>query len=274
MPFSIRPYRRFPVHCSVTYNAGPFQGQGTVWNFSCTGWRLSGDQPRSLRFTIAVVLSIACLAVPAWADGQTGVDAYTRGDYATAEREWRPLAEQGNAAAQYNLGVLYDRGQGVPQDDTQARQWWEKAAVQGDANAQLYIGTLYAFGRGGPQDYAAARQWFEKSAVQGHANAQFNLGVLYDSGQGGPQDYAIALQWYEKAAAQGLAKAQFYLGRLYAYGEGRPHDLVKAQMWYSLAARTGYETATGYRDDLAKQMTPAQIAEAHKLAQEWTPKAK
>jgi hypothetical protein len=45
MPFSIRPYRRFPVQCVVTYNAGPFQGQGTIWNLSCTGWRLSGDLP-------------------------------------------------------------------------------------------------------------------------------------------------------------------------------------------------------------------------------------
>ena len=45
MPFSIRPHRRFLVHCAVTYNAGPLQGQGTVWNLSCTGWRLSGDLP-------------------------------------------------------------------------------------------------------------------------------------------------------------------------------------------------------------------------------------
>jgi hypothetical protein len=45
MPFSIRPYRRFPVHCAVTYNSGSFQGQGTLWNLSCTGWRLSGDLP-------------------------------------------------------------------------------------------------------------------------------------------------------------------------------------------------------------------------------------
>ena len=45
MPFSIRPFRRFPVQCSVTYNAGPFQGQGTIWNVSCTGWRLFGDLP-------------------------------------------------------------------------------------------------------------------------------------------------------------------------------------------------------------------------------------
>ena len=58
MPFSIRPYRRFPVQCAVTYNAGPFQGQGTVWNLSCTGWRLSGDlamrsgEPLSLTVTL------------------------------------------------------------------------------------------------------------------------------------------------------------------------------------------------------------------------------
>jgi TPR repeat protein len=132
---------------------------------------MSGDQPISLRFTIALVLSLVCLATPAWADGQAGVGAYARGNYATALRVWQPLAEQGDATAQYNLGVLYDKGRGVPQDYAQARQWWEKAAIQGDANAQLYLGTLYAFGRGGPQDHAAARQWFEKSAVQGHANA-------------------------------------------------------------------------------------------------------
>jgi TPR repeat protein len=230
------------------------------------------EAPMSLRSPIALVLSIVCLAVPAWPDSQAGVDAYTRGDYATALREWQPIAEQGDAAAQYNLGVLYENGRGVPQDYTQARQWWEKAAVQGDPNAQFYLGTLYNFGRGGLQDYAAARQWWEKAAVQGHAKAQFNLGVLYDSGQGVSQDHAIARHWYEKAAAQRVAKAQFYLGLHSAYGRGVPQDLVQAHMWYSLAAENGYEIATGYRDDLAKQMTPTQIAEAQQLAREWKPK--
>jgi TPR repeat protein len=77
------------------------------------------------------------------ADFKTGMDAYNRGDYATVLNELHPLAEQGDANAQNNLGVLYYNGEGVPQDYVQARQWFEKAAVQGDANAQNSLGLLY-----------------------------------------------------------------------------------------------------------------------------------
>ena len=76
----------------------------------------------SPRFTIVLVLSIFCLATPAWADFQAGVDAYRSGDYATALREWRPLTEQGHAFAQFNLGILYANGRGVPQNYAMARQ--------------------------------------------------------------------------------------------------------------------------------------------------------
>ena len=58
MPFSIRPFRRFPVHCAVTYIAGPFQGQGTIWNLSCTGWRLSGDLPMRPGETISLTVTL------------------------------------------------------------------------------------------------------------------------------------------------------------------------------------------------------------------------
>ena len=92
--------------------------------------------PFSLRFPIALVLSIVCLAAPTWADFQAGSEAYKHGDYATALREWRPLAEQGDAIAQFNLGYLYANGQGVPRDFVQARYWYEKAAAQGQADAQ------------------------------------------------------------------------------------------------------------------------------------------
>ncbi len=109
--------------------------------------------PISFRFPIALVLSIVCLARPSWADFQAGLDAYTDGDYATALREFRPLAEQGVAEAQYSLGVLYDNGNGVPQDYRQARHWWEKAATQGEAKAQYNLGVLYDNGDGVPQDY-------------------------------------------------------------------------------------------------------------------------
>jgi uncharacterized protein len=88
------------------------------------------------------------------------------------------------------------------------------------------------------------------------------------------QDYVKARQWWEKAAAQGSASAQNDLGLLYANGLGGPQDLGQAHMWYSLAAGNGYEIATEYRNDLAKQMPPAQITEAQKRAREGKPKTK
>ena len=117
------------------------------------------------------------------------------------------------------------------------------------------------------------REW-RPLAEQGDPIAQFRLGSLYENGDGVPRVFAQARQWYEKAAAQGEAKAQFYLGIQSAYGEGGPRDLVQAHIWYSLAAGNGNAHAPGYRDDLARQMTPAQIAEAHERAREWKPKGK
>jgi len=112
----------------------------------------------SLRFITAPVLSMVCLVAPAWADFQAGLDADTHGDYATALREWRPLAEQGDVRAQASLGVLYDNGRGVPQDYAKARHWFEKAADQGLAVAQYGLGKLYSDGRGVQRDYTKARQ--------------------------------------------------------------------------------------------------------------------
>ncbi len=104
------------------------------------------------------------LTAPAWAGLDETVAAYKRGDYATALREWRSLAEQGNAGAQSNLGVMYDKGQGVPQDDAEAVGWWRKAAAQGHAEAQLSLGIRYGKGQGVPQDYAQAHMWFNLAA--------------------------------------------------------------------------------------------------------------
>ena len=121
-------------------------------------------------------------------------------------------------------------------------------------------------------DYATALREWQPLAEQGDARAQFDLGLLYENGDGVPRDYAKARQWYEKSAAQGGVKAQFYLGMQSAFGEGGPMDLVQAHMWYSLAAGNGHAAAAVHRIELARQMTPAQIAEAHKRAQKWKPK--
>ena len=104
------------------------------------------------------------LTAPAWAGLNEGVAAAKRGDYATALREWRPLAEQGNAKAQHNLGLIYGKGLGVSQDYAEALQWFRKAAEQGYAKAQYNLGVMYAKGRGVPQDYAQAHMWFNFAA--------------------------------------------------------------------------------------------------------------
>ncbi len=96
------------------------------------------------------------LTAPAWAGFDEGVAAYNRGDYATALREFRPLAEQGDAAAQHNLGLMYHIGQGVTQDYAKAVKWYRKAAEQGDAKAQHNLGFMYQNAKGVPDDHAEA----------------------------------------------------------------------------------------------------------------------
>ncbi len=181
------------------------------------------------------------LTAPAWAGLDEGVAAFDRGDYPTAIREWRPLAEQGVASAQALLGVMYAEGRGVP------------------------------------QDYAEAVKWYRKAAEQGHAEAQSNLGLMYGKGLGVPQDYAKAVKWSRKAAEQGVAEAQYNLGFMYANGQGVPQDYVQAHKWFNLAASKSppgenRNRAIKGRGTVAKRMTPAQISEAQKLAREWKPK--
>jgi len=102
------------------------------------------------------------------ADFDTGIKAYQRGDYATALRIFRQLAEQGHAKAQFNLGYMYNKSQGVPQDYAVAVRWFRKAADQGDAWAQVKLGLVYEEGQGVTQDYVQARMWFNLSAAKGN----------------------------------------------------------------------------------------------------------
>ncbi len=126
---------------------------------------------------IALSLSFTQLA---YAGLDEGLAAYNKADFKTALKEWKPLAEQGDADAQNNLGVMYANGQGVAQDDKQAVSWYRKAAEQGDAKAQYNLGNMYDQGRGVAQDDKQAASWYRKAAEQGHAQAQNNLGVMYD----------------------------------------------------------------------------------------------
>jgi TPR repeat protein len=199
------------------------------------------------RILLALVLAFGASGPAAAGPFEDGVAAYRGGDYATALRLWRPLAEQGNAGAQSNLGVMYAKGQGVPRDYAQATQWYRKAADQGDADAQFSLGSMYDRGRRGrgvPQDFAQAAQWYRKAAEQGVVGAQFNLGFMYANGRGVPQDYVLAHMWSNLAA-----------------GGFPATDTEKRNL------------AVANRDAVTARMTPAQIAEAQRLAREWRPTA-
>ena len=113
-----------------------------------------------LVLTLAASLASAAVAGP-YEDGPA---AYIKGDYATALKLYRPLADQGYAEAQFMLGLMYHGGQGVPQDYAQAVSWFRKAADQGYAYAQYGLGVMYYYGQGVPQDYIQEHMWLNLAA--------------------------------------------------------------------------------------------------------------
>ena len=194
---------------------------------------ITGLVMKKLLLTFLIILFSLTSNVVWSADYNKGLTAYYSGDYATALREWKPLAEQGDASAQYNLGVMYDNGYGVPQDDKTAVKWYTLAAEQDDAKAQ------------------------------------FNLGVMYRKGYGVTQDDKTAVKWYTLAAEQGDAGGQYSLGVMYYNEEGVLRDYVYAHMWANISASNGNENAIEFRDFLANEiMTSADISAAQKLTRE------
>lgn len=189
----------------------------------------------SLALPVAIMISIGvlsslCFSIVRGQDFYVGLSAYDAGDYAAALREWQPLAEQGDAEAQNNLGYMYKEGLGVP------------------------------------QDYREALQWYLLSAVQGNAQAQVNIGFMYNHGEGLPQNYSEAIHWYRLSAEQGNALAQLRLGFMYMLGFGVSRDRVLTHMWFSMAAANGEDDAADLRDRTARLMTAEAIAEAQHRA--------
>ena len=192
---------------------------------------------------LALLATLPGIPVAAGQAFDEAVAAYGRGDYATAVRVFLVHAEQGDASAQFSLGVMYANGEGVLKDEAEAVRWYRLAAEQGHADAQFNLGVMYANGRGVLKDEAEAVRWSRLAAEQGHAGAQFNLGVMYANGEGVLKDEAKAVRWYRLAAEQGHAGAQFNLGVMYANGEGVLKDEAEAVRWYRLAAEQGHADA-------------------------------
>ena len=213
-----------------------------------------------MRYLVTIAL-VFMLALPVTAqDFHKSWAAYQRGDSATALRAWRPIAEQGNAGAQNNLGFMYANGdKGDPRDYAEALP---VAAQDFDKGFAAYIA----------DDYVGALREWRPLAKQGAAEAQFWLGGMYLEGHGVPQNYTEAANWFHKAAEQVHPASQYELGLLYLNARGRPQDYVLAHMWMSLAITFGYDGETANRNHAIRQMSPDQNAKAQRFAREWMEK--
>jgi len=178
---------------------------------------------------LACLLVALAVAAPARADYEAGLTAARAGDYATALREWQPLAEGGHRDAQFNMGLMYENGFGVGADSAQAARWYRLAAEQDDRTAQAYLGEMYAQGLGVERDDIEALRWYRSAAERGHAASQYNVGLFY-------------------AAGRGIA----------------PSD-VQAVAWITVSRENG-APKTDLLDTLRRHMSPSHLEEAKRLA--------
>ncbi|MET1029188.1 MAG: tetratricopeptide repeat protein [Dongiaceae bacterium] len=183
----------------------------------------------------AAIIGICLSTGVAQADGNAGFQAFERGDYATALKEFQPLADQGLPAAQAALGQMYLQGLGVK------------------------------------QDYAAAAKWLEPAAKNGIAAAQAQLATLYILGMGVPKDEKQAAYWTKRAADHGVKRSQVDLAAMYYQGVGVPRDLQQSYFYAELAARQGDEEAIGIRGVLQSGLTLDQITQIKAQADAWKP---
>jgi uncharacterized protein len=187
-----------------------------------------------MKKTINVLLIVASLtmglATVCLADLYKGKRAARNGDFSTAFREWRPLAEGGNTEAQFLLAHLY------------------------------------YYGDGRPKNFSVARKWYHRAAVEGHAGAQNRLGDMFEKGQGVPSDFTTAIRWYRYAAEQRHGEAQTNLGYMYASGKGVAADNEIAYMWAILADRNGNKFGRKLQRIIQKKMSTSQIERAKNLA--------
>jgi hypothetical protein len=180
-------------------------------------------------------------------------------------------AEQGDRAAQCDLGVAYVNGTGVPQDFSLAAKWMRMSAEQGDSVGQYNFGMMALLGKGVPASDTEAAKWLRLSAEQGFARAQDELAVMYSNGTGLPQDDRAAVEWATMAAEQGYPKAQYHLGFFLCckLPSTVPYDPVGASVWFELAAAAGDRKSPYFIDMLRSQMTATQLTEVERRVNQW-----
>lgn len=182
---------------------------------------------------LVIIILTGCTTV----NFDTAQQAYEAHDYATAYKQFKQLASQGNPQAEESLGNMYLDGDGVTQDYEAGVHWLTLAAGNGSGQAQYSLGNIYATSMLGSPDYAQALQWWRKAADNNVAGALMNIGALFEAGKGVPQSYLEAKGLYEIGADDGDARAMTAMGGLYAAGHGVPQDYGEAIHWFMAAAK-------------------------------------
>ncbi len=189
-------------------------------------WRLRGGNPSSLwveaslgppAALIALLILLAFRPAVACANstdltkqnggGDAGQSAYAAGRFIDALRIWRPQAERGDARAAFELGLLYDLGEGVGQDAAAAYTWYRRAAESGYVLGEFNLAVMFDSGTGTTRNPTEAALWYARAAAHGYARAEYNLAQLYQSGDGVPRNLDMATSWYAAAQAHGLSEA-------------------------------------------------------------------
>ncbi len=239
-------------------------------------------------------LTFPLLPTNAIAGFDEGLAAYNSKDYASALREFKPLAAQGDAKAQLGLGLMYQQGQGVAQDYQEALKWYRLASDQGNARAKANLYRVAPrialagfeelpddFDQGmtafEKADYATALREFKTLAAKGYAKAQAMLGEMYEQGIGVKLDYKEAIKWYRLAAKQGNADSQYRLGAMFSpnaynlakYSQGRDVENADDELnsWLRLAAKS-YRLAADRGDANAQYWLGRLFAYGHGVKQD------
>lgn len=186
-----------------------------------------------MKWAAVIAMLMTLVATDASAAFRDGLAAMVRRDYDAALAHFGEAARAGDVRAQFNLGYMYRRGNGVAKDPVRAARWYRMAADQG------------------------------------HVVAQYVLGTMAETGDGLPEDPETAAMWYRRAAAAGHTQAQFLIGRRYVEGDGVPQDPVEGFVWLSIAAAQGHVLAVEQRDLLAPSLNAEDRAAADPRIAEW-----
>ena len=199
------------------------------------------------------------------ADLRKGLEAYENGDFTRALDEFRQLAGQGLSLAKYNLGVMYDNGHGVSEDDKAAFRWFSEAAEDGVSEAWFNLGEMYRSGEGVKVDLSEAIKWLERAALSEDDDAYYSLGLAFEA-QNADESLSKAFSWYLIGAEAGHALSQYSLANLYANGSGVDTNYFRAYMWATLSSLGGAPDAGRLKSFLAKEMTRSELDVAQNAA--------